>query len=266
MSNSTSKDVGQRVAYWLGERLRDFAFIFINTVRDLPVRLGRLAALLLAGIYGISRFLTQLPQNAGNFKWWRTQYHLTGVWSHQLLVGLFDLLSMPEICQFLMHLFMPTSPLTPTEIKAVSAIIGEKAVRWEDVRIAQGGLLRLIFRYNGGRAFATWHTIHLPNAGKFARGNLSLLVHELTHVYQYETIGTRYITEALYVQAKVGQSCYRYGGHDGLAEACQVAKQFAEYNREAQAQIAQDYYERLNAGKDVSYYKPFINELNAGKF
>jgi hypothetical protein len=148
----------------------------------------------------------------------------------------------------------------------IASVLGEHAVRWEDVRLAEGGLLTYIFKHNGGRGFATWHTVHLPTEGNHTRANMSLLVHELTHVYQYETIGTRYMTEAIQIQAKMGQACYRYGGVAGLEEACRVKKPFATYNREAQAQIAQEYYVLKNAGNPVTMYEPYIAELQAGKF
>ncbi len=259
-------DSARSISYWLGERLLDAALYPINLIRDFPVRFQRILALFIAGIIGILNFLGGLPANAGNAVWRRQQVGSAVAWQHRLIIAIFDLVGGPEFCQFFMRLVMPTSPLTPDEIGEMAAILGQNAIRWEETRIAQGGLLPFIFKYNGGRAFAAWHTIFLSKSGKFCRQNRALLAHELTHIYQYETIGTRYITEALYVQAKIGQACYRYGAADGLAEACRIQKRYADYNREAQAQIVQDYYDRQHAGKDVSAYQPFIAELQAGKF
>jgi hypothetical protein len=159
---------------------------------------------------------------------------------------------------------MVTSPLTAEEIATAGSILGADAIRYSEVRIAERGILKLVFRYNGGRAFATWRSIHLPGAGHRHRGNLGLLIHELTHVYQYEQVGSRYIGEALHAQRRMGMACYQYGGESGLATARADGRSLRTFNREAQAQIAQDFYIRKAAGKDLAVFEPFIEELRAG--
>src|SRR5690606_26737292 len=136
----------------------------------------------------------------------------------------------------------------------------------QDVRIAEGGILPLIFRLNGARAFCTWHTIHLPREGRHTREDLSLLVHEATHVFQYERLGTAYIGEALHAQRRLGSGAYDYGGARGLQAAVSQGSGYGVFNREAQAQIAQDYYRHREAGRDVSLYEPFIAMLRAARF
>lgn len=226
---------------WLAERLRDAAQWPILWWRFLPRRLAWLA-----GALG---------------EWRRPMTAL-----HLFFAALFDVIGGPEIAQFFMHLVMPTTPLTGAEIAAVSSVLGPTAVRYGDVRIAEGGLLNLIFRYNGGRAFATWHTVHMPKAGRHTRENIGLLVHEVTHVYQYERIGSRYLGEAVNVQRRLGPACYDYGQATGLQNACDHGHLYCEFNREQQAQIAQHYYDRRAAGADVSAYEPFIAELREGAF
>lgn len=230
------------VLYWFMERTRDLLLWPINLVRDMPGR--------------ASRLLSALSPHERGWRWWL----------HTFFCAIFDLIGGPEIAQFFMHLGMYTTPLSQAEITAVSSVLGSRAIRWGEVRIAEGGILKLVFRYNGNRAFATWHTVHFPGTGKRARSNLSLLVHELTHVYQYETVGTRYIGEAVAAQMAMGAACYDYGGPAGLFNAHYAKKLYCQFNREAQAQIAQDFYARREAGNDVSDYQSFIAELQQSAF
>ena len=138
-------------------------------------------------------------------------------------------------------------------------VLGDHAVRWEDVRVGEGGLLALIFKINKDRAFTTWHTINISTA---ERANRAIMVHELTHVYQYEKVGTLYLGQAIHAQATIG---YGYGEAAGLQNRRAAGAHFRDFNREQQAQIAQDYYTLTTTGGDVSAYEPFIAELRAGE-
>jgi hypothetical protein len=109
-----------------------------------------------------------------------------------------------------------------------------------------------------------------------------IVVHELTHVYQYEKAGTRYLGQAVLAQCGVG---YDYGGAIGLEKDFKAGKKYRDYNREQQAQIAEDYFVLLkrdakkeangDATKEASLtkeyesqkktYQPFIAQLQAGQ-
>jgi hypothetical protein len=257
--------------YWLKERLRDAWLWPLNLVRDFPARSGRLAAtlvkagkaLLLAPLF-IWQFVQHQPTAAGM----QQMVRHTGIWLHLLVVQLFDLAGGPELCQLVMHLGMHTTPLTEEERTAVQPIFGAKNIRYQDVRIAEGGILNLIFRYNGELAFATWYTIHMPKPKKVGEGtavsrrrNLPLLIHELTHVFQYHHVGSRYLGEALYYLTTTRRDCYQYGGSAGLQSCWQQGKTFVQFNREQQAQIIQDYFTNSQAKQDTSAYLPYLAQL-----
>lgn len=244
--------MAQRATTWLKERWRDAWLWPANLVRDLPRRARRLGAAFSVQ----SAAVHLLPGSTSTTALW--------IHPHLLLAGIFDLAGGPEIAQYLMHLFMETSPLRAQERAAISSVLGPRAIRYQDVRIAEGGILPTVFRFNGGRAFCTWHTIHLQRQGRHTRDDLGLLVHEATHIYQYEQLGTVYIGEALHAQHRLGRGAYDYGGPAGLEDARRLGSPYAAFNREAQAQIAQDYYERREAGRDVNAYRPFIAQLRAG--
>lgn len=254
---------------WMAERLRDAAAWPINLIRDLPRRLSRLARLFWYGIMGLVTLLTSLfqPKTEGWAAWGQQQANGLVGGLHHLFCYLFDLLGGPELAQFLMHLLMPTTPLTVTEMNAAALVLGDTALRYGEVRVAEGGLLHLIFRLNKSRAFALWHTIHMPERG---RADLSLMVHEVTHVFQYEQIGSIYIGEALHAQWQLGRGAYQYGGAPGLKHAYHNGRPYKTFTREQQAQIAQDYYRLLAETShqihQINDYQPYIQALRNREF
>lgn len=259
------------VLYWLKERLRDAWLWPLNLARDFPARSGRLVLTLFIGSKALVQcpfFLWRAVRNGTFNHQMRWAVQQVGVWLHLLLVQLFDLVGGPEICQFVMHLGMHTTPLTAAEQTAVQPLFGPHNLRYQDVRIAQGGILHFVFRHNGGLAFATWYTIHLPvkrgEGGEtvgYGRANLALLVHELTHVFQYHHVGSRYLGEAIYFLVTTNRNCYQYGGSANLLICHQQGKLYRHFNREQQAQITQDYFTLSRQNHDISAYEPYLAQL-----
>jgi hypothetical protein len=184
------------------------------------------------------------------------------------IARVFDFLRGPRIFEFIWRLLTKDRVLSEAELQAATSVLGASSIGYGDVRVADGGLLWLIFKFNKRRAFATFHTINIPGSKASSNSRLDLFVHELTHVYQFEIIGSIYIWQALRAQLSSG---YRYGGWRQLAKDWQNGKHFADYNREQQGQIAQDYYRKvvakgLSAEEAISQaYQPFINELRNGQ-
>jgi hypothetical protein len=216
--------------------------LLIKMIRKAPRRAGRLIGTLAA-----------LPPeiNLASF----------AIWLHALLWYIFDLLGGPEIVQLFLRRATRTRRLTGDEITAATEVLGPRAIRYRDVRIAQGGILQTAFRMNGNRAFATWHTINMPGGRVF---DLALLVHELTHTFQYERVGSVYIGQGLWAQARLGRKAYDYGGPAGLKQSWAAGIRYRDYNREQQGQIAQDYCARVRSKNDTTAYEPFIADLRKG--
>jgi hypothetical protein len=253
---------------WLMERGRDLVMWPVNLVRDGPRRSGRLRQTLWQGAVGVVQFMPEGVQaaRAGIFGEWLVKRPGRLIdWLHRLLIQTFDVGGGPEIAQFLMHLITYTTPLTPGEWAMIEEVLGAKAMRYQDVRVAEGGLMDWVFKWNGNLAFTTWHTVNFPQTGHHTRHNWPILIHELAHVYQYERVGSRYLGEAIYMLIKTKRNCYGYGGAEGLHVDRQGGKCYKEYNREQQAQIVQDYFTRRQAGRDVSAYEPFLLEVRAGE-
>ena len=253
---------------WLGDRVDDFAHWLANLIRLLPARMGRIGLTLGFVMVGLAMFLpigVRVWRRGGrsNFAaWLRARARRGGLWTVQFVLQVLDLFGVPELFAFLWRSMTRASPLTGDEIVAATSVLGPLALRFQDVRVAQGGVLRPIFRRNGGRAFATFHTVNLPTTGYHERSNVAILVHELVHVYQYERAGSRYFAEALLAQHEAG---YDYGGAEALQEARAHGKHLRDFNREQQAQIVQDYYMQQCRGWDTAAFEPFIAELRAGK-
>lgn len=176
----------------------------------------------------------------------------------------FDVLLGPRVFEFIWHVLTRASPLSEAEIDAASEVLGKNAIRYDAVRVAEGGLLRPIFKLNKGRAFTTFHTINFPGNGHSSRSHIDIVVHELVHVFQFELVGSIYIWQALRAQREAG---YQYGGWQQLETAWINGKHLRDYNREQQGQIAQDYYNEvvskgLSAGDSKRLaYEHYIDEL-----
>lgn len=270
MNSSTYPQKSVSPPSWFREKAFAAWLWPFNLVRDFPKRVMRLVDTAVMAGQGLVR----LPRAAiaaakqQRFGAWLNQLGRAIVFgTHGLMMQLFDLIGGPEIGQFLLRLVTNTTPLTPAEQTAVRHVLGDNSIRFSDVRIAEGGLLNFVFKINGNLAFSTWHTVHMPpEPAAHSRNNLSLVIHELTHVYQYEKVGSRYMTEAIYVLIATKRDCYRYGGHDGLCQALETQKRYRDFNREQQAQIPQDYYNLCERKQDVTYYLPYIEELRQGLF
>ena len=81
-----------------------------------------------------------------------------------------DLLQVPRIIQLVWHLLTRVSRLTVEETDAAGQVLGPDAVRYAAVRVAEGRVLRMIFKITGRRAFTLFHTINLPASGGIPGG------------------------------------------------------------------------------------------------
>lgn len=91
--------------------------------------------------------------------------------------------------------------------------------------------------------------IRVPPGWTFERHNRPVLVHELAHVWQYQTQGTRYITDSVYHnvtgQIATGNRNVAYMNYR-LREGVNIV----DFTAEEQATIVGDYYELTRIYKD----------------
>ena len=92
-------------------------------------------------------------------------------------------------------------------------------------------------------------------------GDISWLMHELTHAWQFQHVGIRYLIDAIKAQMRLGESVYDFGGKKGLEEAHQNQMSFNSFNPEQQGDIVRYYYLGLKSGENVEAWMPFISEV-----
>lgn len=151
-------------------------------------------------------------------------------------------------------------PLTDREIGIARSIFGD-SLACERVRIderAYWGPRKGNFCYVSCYTINSWGI--MPDF---------ILVHELTHVWQYQHLGMAYVPRAL--KAQFSPEGYNYGGVRALYEAMQNGKKLLDFNYEQQADIIEDYYRLLlgyrpswGSGKadDLDVYAHFATQLS----
>lgn len=87
------------------------------------------------------------------------------------------------------------------------------------------------------------------------------LIHELTHVWQYQSMGWRYLVKALYLQFRHGAHAYDYGGETGLLARLEKGWKFEDFNLEQQGDITRAYYQRLVQQKDLHAWTPYLDRF-----
>lgn len=133
---------------------------------------------------------------------------------------------------------------TAQEIEAARTIFGNK-IDYSKVKIITGKDMTLwgrILTWNG-KAVVWGNKIYFPNdkngESKFDFSkNPGWYMHELTHVYQFQSRGWSYVPKSLWDQLTKGDGAYDYQLVPGKA--------FRDYGIEQQADIVRDYYNGVN--------------------
>ena len=132
--------------------------------------------------------------------------------------------------------------LSESEIEAARKVFAT-GLKYEPVRIEKmGGFTELL---NGSRAYTWGNTINLPGkAHAYPHQYVSIIIHELVHVWQYQHGGWGYISNALLAQT--------FGDGYDFGKALRQGKPWAKMNPEQQAQMIQDafrgvYFDTLGA-------------------
>jgi hypothetical protein len=120
--------------------------------------------------------------------------------------------------------------LSEAELVAARKVFGE-GLKYPLVRVEKmGSFTELI---NGSRAYTLGNTINLPGkAHAYPHQYVSVIIHELVHVWQYQHGGWGYVPSALKAQF-IGD------GYD-FAKALREGKPWVKMNPEQQGQMIQD--------------------------
>ncbi len=158
-------------------------------------------------------------------------------WLLELLLLLLEIAGLAEWYELLALVFkFRTRKLNEQELRIAKSIFGN-ALSYERIRVDESAHLG---PRQGRFCYVSFFTLN--SWGQFSA---SLLIHELTHVWQYQNLGIRYIPRALAAQQTA--SGYNYGGEAALEQAIASGKGLAFFNLEQQADLVEDYY-RLQHG------------------
>jgi hypothetical protein len=145
-------------------------------------------------------------------------------------------------------------PLTDAERTEAKLVFGS-SLKLDLIRLAEDPAMSV-----GGYARTTPWTVNFP-PGRFSQADfMPLLIHELTHSWQYQHGVSLFTTIYYAIKAK-----YDYGKEAGLLAAKKAGKGFTSFNTEQQGDILEDYYNKLKAGLDVTAWQPFVDEVKATK-
>ncbi|MCI5058179.1 MAG: hypothetical protein MRY83_18855 [Flavobacteriales bacterium] len=148
--------------------------------------------------------------------------------------------------------------LSNLELEEAQKVFGQ--LNWSKIRILENSSFAHLGKWFAGKTqlgVSLIYTIHFTRVINCMPGNFDMawLIHELTHVWQFENIGIRYIPQALYAQ-HFTKDKYDYGGKSALFN-----RQLLDFNVEQQAEIAKDYYLSLFAQKPNTIFEQITGVL-----
>jgi Domain of unknown function (DUF4157) len=248
---------------WVGRQLWTKATAVFDRiahwVHRLPERVGRLVLGLWEGVKAMKPW---------SLHWWESLAK-AGTWVEFLqwigsrLVDVIEIMGVGEVYETIQDFIkFNTRPLSGSERAKASGIFGA-SINLNMVRLDEYAVLGPAF---SGRAYTSFHTIN-------GWGGIddATLIHELTHVWQYEQAGAIYMPQAVHAQMKLGNAAYHYNGAAGLQVAKTAGQRLTSFNREQQAQIVEDLFLIKTTGAplveqatvaDLPLYAHFVKEVS----
>ncbi len=225
-------------------------------LRMFPVRVARIFGHFWRGIfYFIPGRHHQNEPNSKTIK----RNHI-GRWWVELFFLIADVLGTGELYETIMDLVkFNTRPLYDWEIHLAKSVFGD-TINYRRVRIDE-------YSFAGPKqwrfCYVSFYTIN-----SWGSMQNSIFIHEMTHVWQFEKMGSVYIPRALEAQRSV--LGYNYGGVEALKNCQEKGKSFLSFNLEQQGDIISDYYRIKDGYKpqwgrasrlDLPIYESFIDEV-----
>jgi hypothetical protein len=230
-------------------------------VQRLPERVGRLILGLWEGVKTLKPWSLQWWESLGKAGTWIDFLQ----WIGTRLIDLIGIVGVGEAYETVMDfLKFNTRPLSGSERSKASSVFGA-SINLELVRVDQHAILGPGLSKNP-REYTSFHTIN-------GWGSIddATLIHELTHVWQYEQAGAIYMPQAIHAQMTMGNAAYHYNGAAGLQAARSSGQRLTSFNREQQAQIVEDLYLIKTTGAplievagpaDLPLYAHFVKDVS----
>lgn len=214
----------------LWTKLKGIGLRAVRWAKKLPTRLRRLVSHLWRGVKALKPW---------SLKWWRSlgkagTWKSFGRWLGNLVIYGLETLGIGEIYETIADFIkFNTRELTGAEKAKARRVFGS-AIPLSLVRVDSRAVIGPAFTK---REYVSFHTIN-----GWGTMNDHTLIHELTHVWQYESMGARYMPKAIHAQATMGDAAYQYGGLTGLEAARAAGKPLTSFTMEQQGDILGDYY------------------------
>lgn len=229
---------------------------------SLPQRALRLLYDAFQGGAGVGEWIVDLAGLFWHWQGWDAIWNhmVEGVlgaaaWVGEFLMHALEVVGVGEFLQFIWARANVMAPLNSEQIGAAQEVHPPGLIPYSMIRVDYNSLVaRLaalpsatsasdvaaqIFGTDGAdhRAVTTMHVIHTGHTM-----GAPLAVHELTHVAQYELVGAMYMPQAIHAQ-QFGQGYDYKLLHGSLTASIAAGATYADFNREQQAMICQDYYQ-----------------------
>ncbi|HVT27906.1 MAG TPA: DUF4157 domain-containing protein [Lacipirellulaceae bacterium] len=231
----------------------------IEWMLKLPFRVARLFKTLIEGVAALRPWSLHFWESLGHAGTWIDFVGWLGTFGLELA----EIAGVGEIYETAAEILkLNTRALSESERKTAQQIFGN-TIPFHLVRVDERAVIGPAF---SDRAYTSFHTIN-----EWGGLNTETLIHELTHVWQYENAGAIYMPQALHAQATGG---YDYGDVSNLSAAKKSGLGFDSFNREQQAQIVEDFY-LIAAGRsammssgtrsDLPLYAHFVKTVSSHK-
>lgn len=228
----------------------------IDVFRKFPTRLSRFFRHISKGVF----FLR--PRS---LYWWESEinnriFSRILNWWIELVIYFLDILGFPEFYETVMDFVKFNSrSMYDWEIDLAKTVFGD-SINYKRVRIDE---LSITGPKQKNFCYVSFYIIN--SWGKMQN---STLLHELTHVWQFEQMGSVYIPRA--IKAQYSKMGYNYGGISALSAYREQGKSFLSFNLEQQGDIISDYF-RIKEGyqprwgrgcrHDLSVYAYFVDQV-----
>jgi hypothetical protein len=124
----------------------------------------------------------------------------------------------------------------------------------------------------GNNAITIGNHIYFPVQLEITREGISIndlkdmgwLIHELTHVWQFQNTGIGYLFEAILSHIRLGAKVYDYGAETGLRQAAEGGKGIAAFNPEQQGDIVRKIYQARKVGKLTPTLSVIAEQIKEG--
>lgn len=220
-------------------------------VTKLPGRLGRLMSHLWDGVKGLKPWSLQWWSSLGQADTWKS----FGKWLGEFAVYALEVAGIGEAYETIMDFVKFNTRALTGEERAKGKKVFGNAIPWELVRVDSNALLGPSWT---DREYVSFNTIN-----GWSTMSDHTLIHELTHVWQYNKMGAIYMPKAIHAQGTT--EGYDYGGVTKLQERRAAGGDISGFNLEQQGQILGDYYvlrwqkNTPPSSPDVQTYEHFVS-------